>query len=343
MDPAVSVVCLCYNHEKYVEGAVRSILGQSMTDFELIVVDDGSQDRSRDIVQAIADPRLRLITQENRGPGYASMRGVAASRGKFIALMSADDASEPHRLENQRRALEEQEGIDLHFCRPALMGDDEEPLPDKAWPIFFKRSFAAQEDLFRTFFFHGNFLCATSLMFRRTVVEKHGWVHTGLPQLQDFELWVRLAPFCRFALSDDRLMRYRIRSRAGNLSSRDNKWRNTAETRLIYAAFFDHAPRDFLRRAFPELAPGGAPESDAGFEIGLADLYLRHKKPQVRLIGIERLIELLRSREAYDEVHKATGLTVRQISEHVERALREDGRPPSLFKQLRNGLDRLRL
>jgi glycosyltransferase involved in cell wall biosynthesis len=340
MDPSVSVICLCFNHEKYVGTAVRSILSQTMTEFELIVVDDGSQDRSREVVQSIADSRLRLLTQENRGPGYASSRGVFASRGRFIALMSADDACQPQRLATQCRALMES-AADLHFCRPALMGDDGQPLPDKAWPIFFKRSFATQEELFRTFFFKGNFLCATSLMFRREVIEKQGWVHTGLPQLQDFELWVRLAPFWRFALSDERLLRYRIRSRAGNLSSKGNKWRNAAETRLIYNAFFDGVPRDFLHGAFSELRPGREGASEIGLQLGLANLYLRHKNAEVRLIGIERLIDLLKSREVYDEVHKVTGLTVGQISGLVEAALR-DGGETSIFDRLRGGFSKLR-
>lgn len=349
MNPALSVICLCFNHEKYVGHAIRSILGQSMTDFELIVVDDGSEDRSREIIEGFSDRRLRLITQENRGPGYASSRAVAASRGKFVALMSADDACEPERLKIQHRALAEG-AADLHFCRPALMGEDGEPLTDAAWPIFFKRSFVTQEALFRTFFFKGNFLCATSLMFRRDLIDRHGWVHTGLPQLQDFELWVRFAPFLRFVLSDERLIRYRVRALGGNLSSRNNKWRNAAETRLIYDAFFDRVPRDFIHRTFPELSSDSGTQSDAAFQVGLAKLYLRHKNPHVRLIGIERLIGLLKSREAYDEVHKATDLTVRQIYALLEEALREGGLngdqaeagPMSILDRLRNEFSRRR-
>jgi glycosyltransferase involved in cell wall biosynthesis len=324
MNPAISVVCLCFNHEKYVGHAISSILSQSMTDFELVIIDDGSHDRSREIVQSFSDPRIRSLTQENRGPGYASSRAVAACRGKFIALMSADDACEPNRLEVQHKALAEGRA-DLHFCRPALMGDDEEPLPDEAWPIFFKRRFTTQEELFRILFFNGNFLCATSLMFRRDLVEQQGWVHTGLPQLQDFELWVRFAPYLRFVLSDDRLIRYRVRAKGGNLSSRKNKWRNAAEMRLIYDGFFDRVPRDFIRRSFVELQPGSDAESEADFQVRVAKLYLLHKNPHIRLIGIERLICLLKSREAYEEAYKTTGLTVREISALVEEAIGEGG------------------
>jgi hypothetical protein len=207
------------------------------------------------------------------------------------------------------------------------MGDNAEPLSDAAWPIFFKRGFTTQEDLFRTLFFKGNFLCATTLMFRRDLMAKHGWVHTGLPQLQDFELWARLAPHCRFMLSDERLLRYRIRSRGRNLSSQKNKWRNAAETWLIYSAFFDGAPRAFLRRAFPELLADGNPESEIEHQVGVANLYLRHKDSRVRLIGIERLMDLLKSREAYDAACKETGLTVAEISKLLEEAMRDDMKP----------------
>jgi glycosyltransferase involved in cell wall biosynthesis len=320
MTPAISVICLCFNHERYVAQAIRSILNQTLTDFELIVVDDGSSDRSCEIIRSFADPRIRLVSQENRGPGYASWRGIAVSRGGSIALMSADDACEPGRLEAQFSALAS--GVtDLHFCRPSLVGENDEPLPDSCWPIFYKRDFATQGELFRSLFFKGNFLCATSLMLRREVIERHGWVHTGLPQLQDLDLWVRFAPFCRFLLSDERLIRYRVRSRNGNLSSPNNKWRNPVEMRLIYRTFFDRAPRDFLYQAFDELRWLQDANNEAAFKVALAKLYLRHKTEQVRLIGIERLMELLGSPATYDEVQQATGLTVGQLSSLLESAV----------------------
>lgn len=320
MTPAISVVCLCYNHEPYVANAINSLLRQSRGDFELIVVDDGSTDNSVSVIRGIADPRLRLITQENHGPGYASTRAVAEARGSHIALMSADDLCPPHRLEAQVAEMA-RGSLDVHFSRPALIDEHDRPLPDAAWPVFFKRRFSSQEDLYWQLFFKGNFLCATSAMLRREVIERFGWVHNGMLQLQDFLLWVRLAPHCRFGVAEDRLLMYRVRNADANLSSRSNAWRTIPEKSLIYRRFFDGAPREFVLRAFPELAdvPVDAPE--VAYQAHLSLLYLRHKNPDVRMIGVERLIALMEKPSDYDVLRKSARIDVRVVYEKFSEAL----------------------
>jgi glycosyltransferase involved in cell wall biosynthesis len=89
--PAVSVVIPLFNKVDYVGRAIRSVLNQSFTDFELIVVDDGSTDGGPEVVRAFADPRLRLIWQENEGPGAARNWGIRESRAELIAFLDADD------------------------------------------------------------------------------------------------------------------------------------------------------------------------------------------------------------------------------------------------------------
>jgi glycosyltransferase involved in cell wall biosynthesis len=348
MTPAITIVCLCYNHERYVVNALRSLLGQSRGDFEIVVIDDGSTDNSVSLIRGIDDPRLRLITQENHGPGYASSRAVAEARGSYIALMSADDLCPPHRLEAQ---VAEMTGgaLDVHFSRPALIDEHDRPLPDTAWPVFFKRRFSSQEDLYWQLFFKGNFLCATSAMLRREVIDRFGWVHNGMLQLQDFLLWVRLAPHCRFGVSEDRLLMYRVRNADANLSSRSNAWRTIPEKSLIYRRFFDGAPRDFVLRAFPELAGVPADLPEVAYQAHLSLLYLGHKNPDVRMIGVERLIALMEKPGDYDVLRKSAMIDVKAVYEKFSEALpelREDGRKSSRGKPrmtaARRLLDRIR-
>lgn len=343
MTPAISVVCLCYNHERYVAGAIDSLLRQSRGDFELIVIDDGSTDKSVSLLRGISDPRLRLITQENRGPSAASNRAVAEARGAYIALMSADDLCPPHRLEAQVAEMTAG-SLDVHFSRPALIDEHDQPLPDTAWPVFFKRRFSNQEDLYRQLFFKGNFLCATSGMVRREVVERFGWAHNGMLQLQDFQLWIRLAPHCRFGVSDDRLLMYRVRNADANLSSRSNAWRTIPEKSLIYRQFFDGAPRDFVQRAFPELAGISAELPEVAYQAQLSLLYLEHKNPNVRMIGIERLIALMERPDDYELLRTTAGLDVKTVYEKFSEALpelREDGGKPSRRKSQVSAAGRL--
>ncbi|MGH8614897.1 MAG: glycosyltransferase, partial [Gammaproteobacteria bacterium] len=101
--PVVSVVMSVFNGEKYLEEAIRSILEQSFRDFEFIVIDDGSVDRSIETLQMFAaqDSRIRLVARENRGLTKSLNEGCALARGEFIARMDADDTSWPSRFESQ--------------------------------------------------------------------------------------------------------------------------------------------------------------------------------------------------------------------------------------------------
>src|SRR5438067_9853071 len=97
--PTVSVTLLAYNHEKYVAEAIQSILDQTLTDFELVIVDDGSTDRTPDVIASFQDPRIVSIRQPNGGPSAAVNRALAACQGAYVAFMTGDDASLPHRLQ----------------------------------------------------------------------------------------------------------------------------------------------------------------------------------------------------------------------------------------------------
>jgi succinoglycan biosynthesis protein ExoO len=87
----VSVVVAAFNTESYIGEAVRSVLGQTMTDLELIVVDDGSTDRTARVVQSIEDPRMRLVREHKRGVSHARNRAIALSSASWIAVLDSDD------------------------------------------------------------------------------------------------------------------------------------------------------------------------------------------------------------------------------------------------------------
>ena len=102
--PAVSVILSVYNGEKYLAEAIDSILAQTFSDFELIIVDDGSSDSTASIARAYAqrDSRIRFMQlARNMGLADARNHGIAAARGEFATMMDADDISLPQRLEKQ--------------------------------------------------------------------------------------------------------------------------------------------------------------------------------------------------------------------------------------------------
>ena len=102
MTPLISVVIPCYNAEPYIREAVSSILAQSFSDFELIIVDDRSTDESSALVRQLYDSRIRLLENQVRlGISLTRNRGLVEARGKYIAVLDADDISHPLRIEKQ--------------------------------------------------------------------------------------------------------------------------------------------------------------------------------------------------------------------------------------------------
>jgi glycosyltransferase involved in cell wall biosynthesis len=115
--PCVSVVIPTYNRAQLVQDAIRSVLQQTYTHFELIVVDDGSTDDTREQVAAFQrDPRVRYIYQENRGLSAARNAGIRAAQGEYIALLDSDDLWLPAKLEEQMNLLATDGGADVVYC-----------------------------------------------------------------------------------------------------------------------------------------------------------------------------------------------------------------------------------
>ncbi|MGH7603723.1 MAG: glycosyltransferase family 2 protein [Gemmatimonadaceae bacterium] len=103
--PALSVVLPVYNQDRYIGAAVQSVLRQTFQDFELLVVDDGSTDRTPKILDAIADPRLRIIKKKHAGFIQALRTGIQEARAPWVARMDSDDVSSPNRFETEMAFL----------------------------------------------------------------------------------------------------------------------------------------------------------------------------------------------------------------------------------------------
>jgi glycosyltransferase involved in cell wall biosynthesis len=103
--PLISVVIPAYNAERYVLQAIDSVVRQSHAAFEILVIDDGSTDRSGEVARSYPDSRVRVVRQPNAGPAAARNHGVQLARGELLAFLDADDLWEPRKLELQWEAL----------------------------------------------------------------------------------------------------------------------------------------------------------------------------------------------------------------------------------------------
>jgi glycosyltransferase involved in cell wall biosynthesis len=123
--PCISVIMSVYNAEKYVGDCIRSILGQTFTDFEFIIINDASTDRSQEIIKSFKDKRIRLLN--NRERSYPTRnKGLRVARGKYICIMDADDISLPHRFERQVLFMNNNPEIGLAGSGYRVLGQDQD-------------------------------------------------------------------------------------------------------------------------------------------------------------------------------------------------------------------------
>ncbi|MBB4265288.1 glycosyltransferase family 2 protein [Roseospira visakhapatnamensis] len=127
--PTVSVVMPAYNVAAFIDDAIRSVRGQTFEDFELLVIDDGSGDETRSIVQRhLDDPRIRLIEQPNRGLAGARNTGILAARGRYVALLDSDDRWRPSKLAHHVSHLEANPDVGVSFDPAAFIDEHGVPL-----------------------------------------------------------------------------------------------------------------------------------------------------------------------------------------------------------------------
>jgi glycosyltransferase involved in cell wall biosynthesis len=200
--PQISVTLSIFNGEAFLDQAIASILAQTFTDFELVVVDDGSTDRTPEILKSLSDPRLRVLTQPNAGLAVSLNRAIWRSRGRLIARMDADDVALPERFARQVAYL------DSHPEVGVLGTGSEEITPagrvvDRVVP-------PAEDAEIRRVLIRRNPFVHSSIMARREVIERMGGYNERLTVAQDYDLWMRAAALTRFANLPDPLVRRRL-------------------------------------------------------------------------------------------------------------------------------------
>jgi len=206
--PPVSVMMALHNTERYVQAAVESILNQTFPDFELIVVDDGSTDRSAEIVEAIArrDRRVRLIRQSNHGISATRNILLRESRAELLAVMDSDDISLPERLAWQVAFLHENPACVAVGCQVMAMDSCGRDLGRLVVPLdhatIDKRHMAGL----------GGAIANPVAMLRAASVRQVGYYATDKAPAEDLDMFLRLAEVGRLANLPGLGLRYRLHS-----------------------------------------------------------------------------------------------------------------------------------
>lgn len=202
--PKVSLVMKVYNGEKYLRQAMDSILAQTFSDFEFLIIDDGSKDSSADIVRSYSDERIRFIQNEkNMGLCATQNRVIGEAKGEYIAVMDCDDISYPTRFEKQVKYLDEHPEVMVCGC----FRDD--IIDEKITP--FQQVLKLENNTLKFSLFFGNmFLTHSSIMFRRDLYNESGLTYGSAPIAEDYGIIIEMAKRYDLGIIPERLIAYRI-------------------------------------------------------------------------------------------------------------------------------------
>jgi glycosyltransferase involved in cell wall biosynthesis len=184
--PLFSILVPVLNAGEYLDRAIASVRAQTLTDFELILVDDGSTDDAVDRAGLIRDSRICLIRQSNQGAPVALNRGLAAASGEYVALLDADDYWAPNKLERHRECFLEHPEADLTFTGIVFVGADDEPLN-------LPRRKPTGSFTFEQLFVDYVIGSSSAIAVRRAVTRIVGSFDATMPYMYDVDLVLRIA------------------------------------------------------------------------------------------------------------------------------------------------------
>ena len=224
--PAVSVLMSVHNGAPWVGDAVASVLAQTAGDLELIVIDDGSTDTTREILARARDPRVRVEHQTRAGLTRALNHALALARAPLVARLDADDLALPERLERQLAFL-------AAHAEVGLLGTGAREVDEGGREVAVIRP-PADDGALRRMLIRRNPFVHSSVVMRRSVVERAGGYDERLPVAQDYDLWMRMSGLAGLANLPEPLVVRRLLP--GRVTAVRDAERLRAETRVRWRA-----------------------------------------------------------------------------------------------------------
>jgi glycosyltransferase involved in cell wall biosynthesis len=296
MTPSISVLTTLYNHSQYIEETIESALRQTVPPFEVIVIDDASTDDSINVVSRLRHPSVHLFSEKRNLGGATTMKGLAKCRGDYIAILNSDDRWAPDKLERQLAYLERHPDCGVCFTWPTLIDET-----GRRWPysghylywIFHKRDrdrFAWLRELFD----NGNCFCASSALIRRACLQQLGGLDGRYVQLQDYEMWTRIATSgFTVGIIEEELTYYRVSRNRQNMSANGSsaRAREIFEYSRALRNFWRIASADELFRIFPDSDLSNR-RDDHLIKFYLALIASRRHTVQHRQFAVDSLFEI---------------------------------------------------
>lgn len=229
--PAVSVVLPAYNCEKYIAKSIESVLHQTFTDFEFIIINDGSTDRTEEIIKSFSDPRiLYQVNNTNKGLVFTLNKGIDIANGRYIARMDGDDIALPDRFEKQLNYLDKKNNVDLLATVVSLI--DENDNQCGTWRSDERNT--SEKDI-RKQLPKDNCIAHPTVMGKTETFKKYKYDHTQ-SQSEDYDLWLRMmSGGVIIHKLPEPLLLHRILASSFTRSNKKNVFWKIGETQLRFA------------------------------------------------------------------------------------------------------------
>ncbi len=202
--PTVTVLMSVYNSQKYLKEAIDSILSQTYKDFEFLIINDGSKDRSLKLIESYRDPRIRLISRSNWGLTRSLNQGIEHARGKYIARQDSDDISVRNRLSKEVSFLDEHHDI-------GLVGSNYTIMDEKGKKLVTTNVFTHPNDL-KVAQVTCNQYGHGSILARSEILRKLKGYDASVGHVEDYDLWTRISRVTNIANFEEPLFLYRRNS-----------------------------------------------------------------------------------------------------------------------------------
>lgn len=208
--PLVTVVCLCYNHERFVEEALASVFAQTYSPIQLVVIDDASTDGSAEVISRVLAGRPEVVflsLKENHGNCRAFNQALPHIRGEYVIDLAADDILLPERVSVGVRLLTEKGAAYGVTFSDAEWIDEEGRLLHRQSDRF-PHATVPEGDIYRDLI-QRYFICSPTMMFRKSVLDRLNGYDVTLAY-EDFDFWIRSSRFTKYCYSPDVLVKKRV-------------------------------------------------------------------------------------------------------------------------------------
>lgn len=208
MKEKISVIIPTFNRGDLLGNSIKSVLNQTYKNLEVIVVDDGSTDNTKDVVDSFQDQRIKYIKlEENKGGSNARNFGIQNSNGKYISFQDSDDIFYPDKLETQFKNII-YKNSNLDFCKIKVIFNDSY---SKFYPNSRQENSISKGDIFNELISKGNFISTQAMLIKRNYMKKYLF-DPLLPRLQDFDLILRMIPKVKISYTKKVLVELHIQN-----------------------------------------------------------------------------------------------------------------------------------